>query len=145
MEVISTLLKQKVSGDIRWDWEEIHVPRKEYLFQNKPLTFLWWWLKTFKVAKKFICPLKNWQPIFSLWQLAKETCSKHQESYPTNYFVLFCLITEKKIYGATKDTEKNNQTAAPVQNASKQKNGTENPDQREYHETDVHVVKRPSK
>lgn len=28
MEVIGTLFKQKVSGDIRWDWEEIHIPRK---------------------------------------------------------------------------------------------------------------------
>lgn len=28
MEVIGTLLKQKVSGNIRWDWEEIHIPRK---------------------------------------------------------------------------------------------------------------------
>lgn len=26
MEVIGTLLKQKVSGNIRWDWEEIHIP-----------------------------------------------------------------------------------------------------------------------
>lgn len=31
MEVIGTLLKQKVTGDVRRDWEEIHVPRKEYL------------------------------------------------------------------------------------------------------------------
>lgn len=29
VEVIGTLFKQKVSGDIRWDWEEIHIPRKE--------------------------------------------------------------------------------------------------------------------
>lgn len=49
VEVIGTLLKQKVSGDIRWDWEEIHIPRKGiFLKISFWFILILWWLKMFK-------------------------------------------------------------------------------------------------
>lgn len=126
MEVIGTLLKQKVTGDIRWDWEEIHVPRKEYRSSKQASHVYMLVTEDIKGGQQIHLPLKKLTTKLFFKAVVPpvvegNTFTTLAMSYTIFFVVVVLLNSKKKMLWGYKE-EQSGQTVAPGQNTWKQRN-----------------------